>query len=395
MASDFYVGLIRMKRKLLAIFAVSIVALSLMSVLATGVLANGRQEVKDKKSETESDQHFKTSALAFHDDMRKLWEDHITWTRLVIVGVAANLPDLNATVERLLKNQEDLGNAVKAFYGAAAGNQLTTLLKSHIVIAAEILMAAKAGNATAVNDALNRWYLNADDIATFLTDANPKNWPIAETKAMMKEHLDLTLNEAVEYLSGNYTASIAAYELVHTQILGMADMLSTGIVRQFPSMFTGIGDIQRSEESFERNFEAHLTGRTWVSRVNSSVSYTIDTKAKGEAVFHESKDGMKIEFLLVVENIQNITMAHIHIDTGVIVGPIVVWLYPRQPPLMLIPGRFDGVLSKGTITAGDLTGPLSGKSVGDLVALMQKGETYVVVHTSQNPPGEIRGFIGG
>jgi hypothetical protein len=311
------------------------------------------------------------------------------------VGVAANLPDLNATVERLLKNQEDLGNAVKAFYGEAAGNQLTTLLKSHIVIAAEILMAAKAGNATAVNDAINRWYTNANDIATFLTNANPKNWPIAETKAMMKEHLDLTLNEAVEYLAGNYTASIATYELVHTQILGMADMLSSGIIRQFPNMFTGIGDIQQPPKLFERNFEAHLTGRAWVSRVNSSVTYTIDTKAQGEAVFHVSKDGMKIEFLLFVENIQNITMAHIHIDTGVTVGPIVVWLYPRQPPLMLIPGRFNGVLSKGTITADNLTGPLTGKSISDLVASIQKGETYVVVHTSQNPPGEIRGFIGG
>src|SRR5512136_3448141 len=111
-----------MKRKLLAIIAISIVALSLMSILATGVLANGRQGVKDKKSEMDHDHHFKMSALAFHDDMRKLWEDHITWTRLVIVGVAANLPDLSATVERLLKNQEDLGNAVKAFYGEAAGN---------------------------------------------------------------------------------------------------------------------------------------------------------------------------------------------------------------------------------------------------------------------------------
>ncbi len=149
---------------------------------------------------------------------------------------------------------------------------------------------------------------------------------------------------------------------------------------------------QQPPESSELKFEAHLTGRTWTSRVNSSVTYTIDTKAQGQVMFRVSEDGSKIEFMLLVANIQNITMAHIHIDTGVTLGPIVVWLYPRQPPLNLIPGRFDGVLSKGTITAADLTGPLAGKSMSDLVEMMQKGETYVVVHTSQNPPGEIRGF---
>lgn len=382
-----------MKMKLLTIFAISIAALSMVSALGINVSARSRPETSDRHVEMGND--FKMSALAFHDDMRRLWEDHITWTRLVIVGVAANLPDLNSTVERLLKNQEDIGNAVKPFYGEAAGNELTTLLKSHIVIAAEILTSAKAGNNTALNDALNRWYTNADDIAAFLTGANPKNWPIAETEAMMKTHLDLTLKEGVAYLEGNYTESIAAYEEVHTQILGMADMLSTGIIKQFPNMFTAIGIIQRQQEKlFERNFEAHLTGRTWVSKVNSSVTYTIDTKAQGEVTFHISKDASEIEFLLQVENIQNITMAHIHIDTGVKVGPIVVWLYPREPPPNLIAGSFNGVLSKGTITAVDLTGPLTGKSMLDLITLMQTGRTYVVVHTSQNPPGEIRGFIG-
>src|SRR6476646_9828973 len=67
--------------------------------------------------------------LAFHDGMRKLWEDHITWTRLAIVSFAAGLPDLPATEQRLLRNQTDIANAVKPFYGRKAGNRLTKLLR--------------------------------------------------------------------------------------------------------------------------------------------------------------------------------------------------------------------------------------------------------------------------
>lgn len=179
----------------------------------------------------------KTDAQAFHDGMRKLWEDHITWTRLVIVSIANDLPDTDPTVQRLLQNQVDIGDAIKPFYGEAAGNQLSALLTDHILIAAEILQAAKNGDTDAQNDAITRWYANADDIAEFLHAANPKNWPVEEMKAMMKEHLDLTLQEAVAYLNGDHAASIAAYDQIHIQILEMADMLSEGIIRQFPHSF--------------------------------------------------------------------------------------------------------------------------------------------------------------
>lgn len=179
----------------------------------------------------------KTDAQAFHDDMRKLWEDHITWTRLVIVSLANDLPDTQTTVDRLLQNQVDIGNAVKPFYGEAAGDQLTALLTDHIVIAAEIIQAAKAGDTAAFDDALARWHENGDDIAEFLNAANPDNWPLEEMKEMMREHLDLTLQEAGAYLGGDFAASIAAYEDIHVQALHMADMLSSGIIRQFPSKF--------------------------------------------------------------------------------------------------------------------------------------------------------------
>lgn len=199
--------------------------------VATSVGDSGHGDNKGKSVERTEE------AIAFRNDMRKLWEDHITWTRLVIVGVAADLPDLGPTTDRLLQNQADIGNAVKPFYGDAAGDQLTSLLRDHILIAAEILTAAKAGDSAAVEDASARWYANADDIATFLNSANPEAWPLDEMKAMMKEHLDLTLQEAVAQLQGDFATSIATYDQVHEQILHMADMLSLGIVDQFPKQF--------------------------------------------------------------------------------------------------------------------------------------------------------------
>lgn len=179
----------------------------------------------------------KLDAQAFHDTMRKLWEDHITWTRLVIVSIANDLPDSEPTVQRLLQNQDDIGDAIKPFYGDAAGEQLSALLRDHILIAAEILQAAKAGDTVAQNNAIMRWYANADAIAVFLNSANPENWPLDEMKAMMREHLDLTLQEAVAYLNGDYASSVTAYDQIHLQALSMADMLSDGIIRQFPQKF--------------------------------------------------------------------------------------------------------------------------------------------------------------
>lgn len=179
----------------------------------------------------------KVDEQAFHDAMRKLWEDHITFTRLFIVSTFGELPDQDATAQRLLQNQDDIGDAIKPFYGDAAGEQLSALLREHILIAAEILQAAKDGDNTALEDAVTRWYANADEIAVFLNTANPENWPLEEMKAMMREHLDLTLEEATAQLNGDYAASIAAYDEVHLQALEMADMLSAGIINQFHNQF--------------------------------------------------------------------------------------------------------------------------------------------------------------
>lgn len=165
---------------------------------------------------------------AQHDAMRKLWEDHITWTRLFIVSFLAELLDLSATTQRLLRNQVDIGDAFKPTFGTAAGEQLTALLTAHILGAAALLTAAKAGDGQGTTDASAAWYANGDEIATFYHQLNPRAWPLADMQMMMREHLDLTFAEAAARLGANWSADIAAYDQIHTQILGMADMLSAG-----------------------------------------------------------------------------------------------------------------------------------------------------------------------
>jgi hypothetical protein len=174
---------------------------------------------------------------AFHDQMRKLWEDHVTWTRLAIVTFADGSPGFDATAARLLQNQSDIGDAIKPYYGDAAGNRLTALLRDHISIAVEILTAARDGNTSAFDAASARWYANANDIADFLSAANPRSWPDSVLRADMKAHLDQTLSEAAHELHGEYAAGVTDYEAIHLHILMMADTLSAGIVAQFPSRF--------------------------------------------------------------------------------------------------------------------------------------------------------------
>jgi hypothetical protein len=177
------------------------------------------------------------SELALRSDMHRLWEDHIVWTRLAIISLTTGSPDADATVARLLKNQTDIGNAFKPFYGRAAGNALTALLRGHILIAADLVGAAKEADQAALASAQARWQRNADDIAALLNRANPRFWKLPELRAMLARHLTLTTQEAVARLQGNWTADVAAYDRIHQHALGMADMLSSGLVKQFPRRF--------------------------------------------------------------------------------------------------------------------------------------------------------------
>jgi hypothetical protein len=168
--------------------------------------------------------------------LRKLWSDHVIWTREYIVSAVAGTPDANTAAGRLLQNQSDIGSAIAPFYGEPAGERLTDLLRQHIMIAVDLVAAAKAGHqdAFATHDA--RWTANIGEIATFLAGANP-NWPEKDVLDLLALHLKLTKDEAVARITGEWETDVRAFDDIFTEIMVIADTLYDGLVAQFPDRF--------------------------------------------------------------------------------------------------------------------------------------------------------------
>lgn len=219
----------------LKIFIISLVIFLLGGFI---VLNTSKAELKGTpiQSTTPQTKTISQKEMDLRLNMRKLWEDHITWTRMYLVSAISDAEDTDNIANRLLKNQEDIGNAMKPYYGNSAGDRLTQLLKTHIATAVDLVSAAKVNDQQAFNSANDRWYQNANEIADFLSSAN-SNWPREQMRSMMREHLDLTKQEAVDIMGKKFDENIADYDKIHDQILKMADMLSTGIIKQFPNKF--------------------------------------------------------------------------------------------------------------------------------------------------------------
>ena len=168
--------------------------------------------------------------------LRKLWSDHVIWTRQYIVAAVAQTPDASAAAGRLLRNQEDIGAAIVPYYGQAAGDALTGLLKDHIMIAVDLVEAARTGDQTAFATYDARWTANIGEIAVFLAGANP-NWPEKDVLDLLALHLKLTKDETVARITADWAADVAAFDDIFTEIVVLADALNDGIVAQFPDRF--------------------------------------------------------------------------------------------------------------------------------------------------------------
>jgi len=207
--------------------------LSLGILVSTGLTPTGpaRAVAADKKTAVTAPT---MSAADLRNGMRKLWSEHVMYTRNFIISALAGLPDLPVVTTRLLQNQDAIGSAIKPFYGDEAGKKLAALLRDHILIAADIVKAAKAGDSKAVDAGQKKWRANGDDIAVFLSGANP-NWKKAALTEMLYKHLDLTTYEVVSRIKMDWPADIQAYDTGYDHMLMFADMLSDGIIKQNPN----------------------------------------------------------------------------------------------------------------------------------------------------------------
>jgi len=175
--------------------------------------------------------------VAFQKEMRELWTDHMQWTFLTVNAFFHNTGAVQAYLDRLLQNQQEIGAAFVPFYGKEAGDRLASLLTVHIQQAVPVLEAARAGDEAALDTALADWYANAREIADFISSLNPRGWPVAEMEEIWRAHIDQTTTYSLDVLNRNYAAAVRDYDLAFDHMMGLADVLSAGIIAQFPKRF--------------------------------------------------------------------------------------------------------------------------------------------------------------
>lgn len=172
--------------------------------------------------------------LYLRQTMRKLWSDHVIWTREYIMASIAGTPDAPEALSRLLKNQEDIGYAMSFFYGVEWGKKFTEILKAHVGIAVEIIEAAKSADQAKLKETDQRWHMNADEMATFLSQAN-SYWRKKDIVSVLDRHMALTIEEVMARLQKNWKEDVAVFDKHFDQMMVMADGLADGIIKQFPA----------------------------------------------------------------------------------------------------------------------------------------------------------------
>lgn len=166
------------------------------------------------------------------NELRKLWEEHVIWTRLFVVSALAELPDLDITTKRLLRNPSDFANILEIFYGKQKADTFRSLLEDHLKVAASIVDNLKHGNAKAEEQYTKLWYSNADQIAAFLAGINPA-WSEDEWKNLMHDHLRMLADDIAARMSGEYIKDSIIFDMIEEQALAMADVMAAGMIKQF------------------------------------------------------------------------------------------------------------------------------------------------------------------
>ncbi|MEA4897241.1 MAG: acetylglutamate kinase [Christensenellaceae bacterium] len=163
---------------------------------------------------------------------RRLWSEHVLWTRFFIVSTVFSLPDLPFVTQRLLQNPRDFADELRPLYGEQVAARFGELLTGHLLIAAQLVNAAKAGDAAEVARQRALWYANAEEIARFLAGINPF-WSERIWRELLFDHLRMTEDEATQMLTGQYERSIQEFDAIQAEALEMADVMTCGIVEQF------------------------------------------------------------------------------------------------------------------------------------------------------------------
>lgn len=212
------------------IFKSSLLSLFLLTLILTPIKANALE------SEYSKGENFNKSSCDLRMLQRKLWIDHVSWTRSLIISDLSSLEDKNLVLERLLKNQDDIGNSLKQYYGEENGNKLALLLREHINLATQVTAAAKNGNTEDLEKYNKLWHENADNISSFLSSLNP-NYSAKTLNDMLYKHLQFVTDQVVARLNRDWKADIESYDKGEYHMIEFADIITDGIIKQFPKKF--------------------------------------------------------------------------------------------------------------------------------------------------------------
>lgn len=163
---------------------------------------------------------------------RKLWTQHVVWTRAFVVSSAEELADLQFVTQRLLRNPSDFAEVLAVYYGRRKADEFKRLLNDHLLIAANLVNFAKAGDRQGYEAERVRWFQNADDIAAFLAGINPF-WDRRDWQRMLYEHLELLEDEVTFRLESRYEDDVRIFDAIEDQALEMGDTMARGIINQF------------------------------------------------------------------------------------------------------------------------------------------------------------------
>ena len=168
--------------------------------------------------------------------MNLAWEQDIMWTRMLLISIAEDLKDLDATEKRLLQNPKDIADIFRRYYGNTTANKIENLLTEHLAIGKDLIVALKNNNQKLAKELTEKWYNNADEMAEAFSSINPF-YPKEKVRDMLYDHLELTTDEVTARLRKDYTADIAAFDKVQQEILKMSQFFVEGIFKQFPNAF--------------------------------------------------------------------------------------------------------------------------------------------------------------
>lgn len=164
------------------------------------------------------------------------WEQHVYWTRMLLISIVERLNDQEAVIKRLMQNPNDIAMIFADFYDKNTAKAISDLLSEHLSIGAQLITALRDGKKDEAEILNRNWFVNADKMAEAFSKINPY-YKYNDLREMLYKHLNLTKKEVTMRLAKDYTSDIEAFNIVENEIMEMADYFVSGIIRQFPQNF--------------------------------------------------------------------------------------------------------------------------------------------------------------